>query len=262
MLRDAEFGMLRLRAYGIYSFKVSDPLSYMKQVSGTSGLAETQGITGQLKRLIVSGLTDLLGELRIPALDLAANYDEISEKAQQKLAAKFSEFGLTLASFYVENISLPQEVEAMLDKRTAVNMFGDVQQYAQFQAADSIKDAANNPGGLAGAGVGLGAGAAMGSVFTQAFTQPQQPQQPQRQGSVCPYCGAQTPAGAKFCPVCGKQAQPTGGKCVKCGAAIAANAKFCPECGAPQAVETFCKNCGAKLESDAKFCPECGNKVE
>jgi len=257
MLRDAEFGMLRLRAYGIYSFKVSDPLGYMKQVSGTSGLAETQGITGQLKRLIVSGLTDLLGELKIPALDLAANYDEISEKAQQKLAGKFSEFGLTLVSFYVENISLPQEVEAMLDKRTAVNMFGDVQQYAQFQAADSIKDAAKNPGGLAGAGVGLGAGAAMGSVFTQAFAQPQQPQ-----GSVCPYCGAQTPAGAKFCPVCGKQAQPAGGKCIKCGAAIAANAKFCPECGAPQAAETFCKNCGAKLESGAKFCPECGNKVE
>lgn len=118
MLRDAEFGMLRLRAYGIYSFRVTDPLSYLKQVSGTNGLSDTQSITGQLKRLIVSGLTDLLGELKIPALDLAQNYDEISGKAQQKLAPKFEEFGLSLASFYVENISLPQEVEAVLDKRT------------------------------------------------------------------------------------------------------------------------------------------------
>ncbi len=260
MLRDAEFGMLRLRAYGIYSFRVTDPLSYLKQVSGTNGLSDTQSITGQLKRLIVSGLTDLLGELKIPALDLAQNYDEISGKAQQKLAPKFEEFGLSLASFYVENISLPQEVEAVLDKRTEMGLLGNLQQYAQFQAADSIKDAAKNPGGLAGAGVGLGAGAVMGSVFTQSLTQPPQ-QTGAAPGSPCPACGVQIPTGSKFCPGCGKPSSPPAFKCVKCGASIDANAKFCPECGAPQSSEVFCKNCGTKLTGGVKFCPQCGTKT-
>jgi len=260
MLRDAEFGMLRLRAFGIYSFRVIDPLKYLQQVAGTAGLSDTQDISGQLKRLIVSGLTDLLGELKIPALDLAANYDEISEKTQKKLSAKFEEFGLSLVSFYVENISLPQEVEAVLDKRTEMGLLGNLQQYAQFQAADSIKDAAQNPGGLAGAGVGLGAGAVMGSVFSQTFAQPQQ-QSPLPQGTPCSACGTQIPSGSKFCPGCGKANVLPTSKCVKCGAPIDANAKFCPECGAAQVNESFCNNCGAKLASDAKFCPECGNKV-
>ena len=260
MLRDAEFGMLRLRAFGIYSFRVIDPLKYLQQVSGTAGLSDTQDISGQLKRLIVSGLTDLLGELKIPALDLAANYDEISEQAQKKLSAKYEWFGLSLVSFYVENISLPQEVEAVLDKRTEMGLLGNLQQYAQFQAADSIKDAAKNPGGLAGAGVGLGAGAAMGSMFSQTFAQPQQ-QPPLTQGTTCSACGTQIPTGSKFCPGCGKMNVPPTSTCVKCGAPINANTKFCPECGAAQVNESFCNNCGAKLASNAKFCPECGNKV-
>lgn len=266
MLRDAEFGMLRLRAFGIYSFRVGDPLKFLQQVSGTNGYFDVESIAGQLKRTIVSGLTDLLGELKIPALDLAANYDEISKSALTKLNVNFQTLGLELASFFVENISLPQEVEQMLDKRTEMGVLGNLQQYAQFQAADSIKDLAKNPGGMASAGMGLGAGAAMGSMLFQTFSQqpqsapPAPPQQPQT--ATCAFCGASVDAHAKFCPECGKAVEPRTSACVKCGAALKPGAKFCSECGASQATETICKSCGTKIDSDTKFCPHCGTKVE
>lgn len=235
MLRDSEFGMLRLRAFGIFSFRMNNPIVFLQQISGSSGDFTVGSITGQLKRMIVSGLTDLLGELKIPALDLAANYDEISEQALQKLEPKFEVFGLKLESFYVENISLPAEVEQVLDKRTEMGLAGNISQYAQFQAANSIPDAAKNPGGLAGAGIGLGAGAVMGSAFYQTFNQQQPPQ-------------AQQPAAPSAA-------------CIACGAPIASGSKFCPECGASQA-SPVCKTCGQTLKAGAKFCPECGTKVE
>lgn len=272
MLRDAEFGMLRLRAFGIYSFRVGFPLKFLQQVSGTSGDFTLEGITGQLRRMIVSGLTDLLGELKIPALDLAADYDEISQKAAGKLAPAFEGFGLSLASFYVENISLPPEVEQTLDKRTEMGMVGDLRKYAQFQAANAIPDAARNPGGLAGAGVGLGAGAALGGAFVGAFAageaerpaaaQPAAAPAPEKPLRKCAKCGAALEDGMKFCPACGEAAAPAGRKCPKCGASVPDGARFCPGCGAEQERETVCKNCGKKLAPGIRFCPDCGTKAE
>lgn len=269
MMRDAEFGMLRLRAFGIYSFRVGFPLNFLQQVSGTNGVYDIQSITGQLKRAIVSGLTDLLGEWKVPALDLARDYDEISAKAKEKLTPRFEELGLMLTSFYVENISLPEAVEKALDRRTEMGVLGDVHQYTQFQAADAIRDAAQNPGGgMAAAGVGLGAGAVLGNVFGQSMMNmtpgaaaPQTPSQVE-QFTACPACKAQVPAGSKFCPSCGGAMAPAKEKCVKCGAEIEPGSKFCPQCGAPQLQETVCKNCGAKLAPGSKFCPECGTKAE
>ena len=266
MLRDADLGILRLRAFGIYSFHLNDPLVFLRKISGTNGEFNVDGITGQLKRMIISGLTDLLGELKIPAFDLAANYDEISEKAHQKLDVKFGELGLQLDAFYIENISLPKEVENMLDKRTEMGLVGNVSQYAQFQAANSIPDAAKNAGGLAGAGIGLGAGAVMGSAFYQTFAQPGDSkaafaQQPVTPAAVCPECGAGMEGGSKFCPKCGKPVNQMV-KCMKCGAMLQPGSKFCPECGAAQTTQRTCAQCGIELKAEAKFCPQCGAKVE
>lgn len=269
MLRDAEFGMLRLRAFGNYAFRVIDSAKFMKEIFGTSQVFDVESIDGQLKRIIISGLTDLLGEARIPALDLAAKYDEISEQAKLKLQSKFDVYGLQITSLFVENISLPEEVEKMLDKRTSMGIVGNMQQYAQFQAAEAIRDAAQNPGGIAGAGVGLGAGAVFGNMMGQnLFTpgQQQQNQQPQNNPAqtamnVCGSCGAQVPATHKFCGSCGKPMGKPKVNCVKCGSAIDEGLKFCPECGAAQNIEKHCSNCGIKIEGDAKFCPGCGTKL-
>jgi membrane protease subunit (stomatin/prohibitin family) len=231
MMRDAEFGMIRIRAFGIYSFKVSDPARFLKEVFGTAALFTVEGVEGQIKRTVVSNLSDAIAESKIPALDLAANYEELSNYAMQAINPKLTELGLTLCSFIIENISLPEEVEKSIDKRTSMGVLGNLDQYAKYQAAEAIRDAANNQNGMAGVGVGMGAGAAMGQILSQGMTQ-SAPAQPAI-GTICSACGASIPAGSKFCPECGVK-QSVGAFCTSCGKEIPAGTKFCPECGAKQ----------------------------
>ena len=168
MLRDADFGMLRIRAFGIYSLKVVDSGTFLKQLVGTNGVYTVPDISEQLRKTIMSRFTDILGEAKIPALDLAAKYDEISDLVRQKLQDEFKTMGLELSKFFVENISLPEEVEAMLDKRTSVGMMAPVMgAYTQMQVADAIPLAAQNPGGVAGMGMGVGLGFGMGNMMGQ-----------------------------------------------------------------------------------------------
>ena len=255
MMRDKEFGVVRLRAFGIYSFRVTEPAIFLKEIFGTRAQFDTESITGQLRRSLVSGLTDMLGEDQTPVLDLAANYDELSAQAIEKLQPRFTSLGLKLMTFYVENISLPEEVQKSLDKRTSMGVLGDMGQYARYQTAEAIRDAAQNEGGgMAGAGVGLGAGAAMGRMMSEAFNQPSFPT------VSCPACHESVPGGAKFCPACGHSMAPPKKECVHCHAEIGENAKFCPECGGKQ--ELTCDKCGGALKPGAKFCPECGDPVE
>ena len=235
MMRDAEFGMIRVRAFGIYSFKVSDPVKFLKEVFGTASLFTVDGVEGQIKRTLVSGLSDAIAESKIPALDLAANYEELSDYSIKAINPKLAELGLTLCSFVIENISLPEEVEKSIDKRTSMGVLGNLDQYAKYQAAEAMRDAANNPNGMAGMGVGMGAGAAMGQMFAQGMNNP----------------ASQAAAPA---PVSG------GVACTACGAAIPAGSKFCPECGAKQSVSAFCISCGKEIPAGTKFCPECGAK--
>ncbi|HEU4951498.1 MAG TPA: SPFH domain-containing protein, partial [Holophagaceae bacterium] len=168
MMRDADFGMLRIRAFGIYSIKVADSGKFLKQLVGTNGVYTLDDITEQLRKSIMSRFTDVLGEAKIPALDLAAKYDELSDLARTKLGDEFATMGLELSKFFVENISLPEEVEKMMDKRTGVGMMAPVMgAYTQMQVADSIPLAAQNPGGMAGMGMGLGMGVGMGNMMGQ-----------------------------------------------------------------------------------------------
>ena len=168
MMRDADFGMLRIRAFGIYSIKVVDSGTFLKQLVGTNGVYTVPDISEQLRKTIMSRFTDALGEAKIPALDLAAKYDELSEFVKQKLQEEFKTMGLELSKFFVENISLPEEVEAMMDKRTGVGMMAPVMgAYTQMQVADAIPLAAQNPSGIAGMGMGVGLGFGMGNVMGQ-----------------------------------------------------------------------------------------------
>ena len=202
----------------------------------------TEDVEGQLKRTLVGGFSDALGESKIAALDLASNYDELSKFTRVKLNEEFKTFGLELTKFVIENISLPQEVEAAMDKRTSMGVIGDVGRYAQFQAADAMRDAAQNPGGGAGAGMGLGAGFAMGNAMAGALTDAMKQSKEGGGG--------------------GSGTAPAGVACRQCGHQNAPNAKFCVECGAKQEQEKAkCANCQAELNPGAKFCNECGQKV-
>jgi membrane protease subunit (stomatin/prohibitin family) len=173
MMRDAEFGMIRIRAHGTYAIRIADAAEFFKTVVGTQGLTTTADILGQLRSTIISSLSDIVAESKIAALDLASSYRELSQLSQKELSPSFASYGLELSRFFIDNISLPEEVEAAIDQRTKLGVLGDrMGQFTQMQAAESIKIAAANPGGLAGAGVGLGAGVAMGQAMSGAFNAP------------------------------------------------------------------------------------------
>jgi membrane protease subunit (stomatin/prohibitin family) len=183
MMRDPEFGAIRLRAFGIFSIKVSDPAKFLRQTAGTDSRFEIDEIVGQLKRNLISRFTTALGAAKIAALDLASNYDEIGKKVMPAIKADFEEHGLELTKFFVENISLPAAVEKVLDTRSEMGIIGNMGQFAAYQAAKAIPDAARTPNSMAGAGMGLAAGMAMGNQmmnqFTGAYPQGQNPYSPQ-----------------------------------------------------------------------------------
>jgi membrane protease subunit (stomatin/prohibitin family) len=259
MLRDADFGIVRLRAFGAYSLRVADPAQFIRQIAGTGAKFQTDDIDAQLKRAIVSEFSDALGELKIPALDLASQYKELGDAIRAKINEDFASYGLEVTKFYVENISVPPEVEAALDKRASMGALGDAQRYMQFQAADALRDAAQNEGGGAGLGAGLGAGFAVGNQMANVFgSQANQPASSSAAASVaCPQCGKPNSPTAKFCAECGGKMQVAQIPCIKCGATLREGAKFCSECGASQEKQK-CANCGSELSAGAKFCPECG----
>ncbi|MEO8574285.1 MAG: SPFH domain-containing protein [Pyrinomonadaceae bacterium] len=261
MLRDADFGIVRLRAFGAYSLRVADPSEFIKQIAGTNAQFHTEDIDGQLKRAIVTEFSDALGEMKIPALDLAARYKELGEAIRAKINEDFSGYGLEVTKFYVENISLPPEVEAAMDKRSSMGALGDAQTYMQFQAADALRDAAQNEGGGAGLGAGLGAGFAVGGQMANAFGGNPQGGGGSAAATVpCPGCGKQNNPAAKFCADCGGKMEVAKVPCVKCGAELREGAKFCSECGSSQE-KAKCSNCQYELAAGAKFCPECGTKT-
>lgn len=178
MLRDPEFGPIRLRAFGTYAVKVVDAGKFIREIAGTQAHFTTEEVSEQLRNLVVTRFTDAIGESKIPVLDLAANYDELSKFISAKINPEFGEYGLEVTKFLVENISLPPEVETALDKRSSMGIIGNLSQYAQFQAANAMEQAAKNPSG-SNAGLEMGMGFAMANQMGQMFNnQNQQNQSP------------------------------------------------------------------------------------
>ncbi len=188
-LRDADFGIVRLRAFGTYAMQIQDPQLFVNRIVGTQGLYETGQIEGHLRSIILTKMTDLLGELGRSVLDLPALYEEIGAGVKAKAQDDFAAVGIELRALYVNNISLPEKVQQAIDERAAIGALGGMQAYMQASAAQAMRDAAKQEaGGLAGAGVGLGAGAGLGATMAQMMGQAmqpaQQPAQPQAAGGV------------------------------------------------------------------------------
>ncbi len=243
LIRDPEFGMVRVKGYGSYAFKVDDAGTFLKELFGTNSSFITKDITDWLKTMLVSALTDAVGESRVSVLDLAGNTTEFNQIVTANIQNKFKEIGLKLTNLFIENMSVPAEVEKAIDERSKLGVLGDkTDVMMKIAAAEAMKDAAKNQGtggAFVGAGMGLGAGAGIGAAFASAFNSASTPSKESE---------PQKPAGGR--------------KCKECGAEIAANAKFCPECGAKVPAKKFCPECGAEISATAKFCPECGNKIE
>lgn len=234
--RDEELGMVRLRAFGTYSMQVENPQLFVTHVVGSMGGYSTSAIDDFLRSIILNEFNDLMGKSHGSILDIPGMTIDLANASRLALADDFARLGLRLVSFQIEAITPPEDVQKRIDERSGMAAIGDMQTYTQFQTAQAMRDAAQNPsgGGAAGIGVGLGAGQAMGQAMAGALSQANQP--------------------AQAAPVA-----PVGPPCIKCGRALPPGANFCPECGTAQTLT--CPKCGATVPGIAKFCPECGQPL-
>ena len=215
-IRDKDFGMIRLRGFGLYSYHLVNPLLFHQKVSGTRDVYTVADLDGHLRNTIVGRVSDAFAESKIPFLDMASNLNALSRTLSEQLAPMFTDLGLGLDSFVVENLSLPEELQKKLDERIGMNIAGNLRDYAQYQVAQSMPIAAANEGSGAGLGAGLGAGIAMGKTMADALSP----------STTRP---AATPNAA------GAAAGATATKfCTSCGTSIPRAAKFCSECGTAQ----------------------------
>ena len=212
IVRDPEFGPVRLRAFGTYVVKIMDPGLFIQEITGTRGQFSLDGIVEQLRNLIVSRFSDLLGEKRIPVLDLTANYDELSIHLTRTIAPEFLEYGLDITKLLVENISLPVTVEEALDKKSSMGIVGDLDDYFKFQSANAMAAAAENPGGDASAGVGMGMGFAMANQMTNTLMPGQKEEKASQ--STPPSLPKTTPEPMYYLAVKGKQMGPLAQKTI------------------------------------------------
>ncbi|CAJ35630.1 SPFH domain-containing protein [Methanocella arvoryzae] len=269
VFRDKDFGLVNLRVFGEFRYKVTGPMNFINQFVGTFSYTTSADVEERIKDQAVVVLYDVLGDAKnggMGVADLAANLTNIEQAWLERSKAHFEPYGITMDKLSGLYITMPEEVQKAVDTRSSMGVLGT--NYMQYQTGQAMREAAQNPsGGGAGAGVGVGAGIGMGYMMVdqmrQMGQQQQQPQQqPQQQaaaGTPCAKCGASVPQGAKFCPSCGAKQETA--VCSKCGAALPPGAKFCPSCGQPAGGEQACPKCGTKVAAGSKFCPSCGNQL-
>lgn len=287
-LRDSEIGMVRLRGFGTYSMAIVDPKLFVDTIVGQRGLYDTPDIEGFLRGMIVSRLTNVLGQVTKGRsfLDLPSMFNDLSAASKAAIKDDFAAVGIEMRALYIQSISPTEETQRAIDERASMGAIGNMQAYLAFKAARGIGDAAVNPSGAAATGVGLGAGIGLGATMAGMLNQAMQGGQggapggglpnmggplPSQGGGgapgtttgatvICSNCGTINAADAKFCNNCGT-ALPQGIVCGNCGTVVPAGAKFCHNCGAKIGSKTTCPNCHADVPEGAKFCNNCGTKI-
>jgi len=241
-LRDTDLGMVRVRAFGTYSMQVKDAQLFVNKIVATQGLYFTNDIDNFLRSILISNLTDLLGEVGKSLFDLPSLYDEIAAGTKAKAQDDFNTLGIDLKTLFVSNVSPTEETAKAIDERAAMGAIGDMRAYMQFKTARAVEQAAmasgEGGGGFAQMGAGMGAGVGMGAMMAGMMGQAMQ--------------GGAAAAGGAAATV----------PCPSCGNPIAGAAKFCNHCGAKIGQSMICANCKADVPAGSKFCPNCGNAVE
>jgi membrane protease subunit (stomatin/prohibitin family) len=265
--RDKEFGMVNLRVFGEFRYKVANPENFVNQFVGTFNFSTSAEVEERIKEQIVILIYDSLGDMKNDGMgvaDIAANLTNIEQVVLSRTNTHFELYGVAIDKLSGLYISLPEEVQKAVDLKSSMTILGA--NYMQYQTGQAMREAATNPsGGAAGVGVGVGAGIGMGYQMMGAMQSPQ-PAQPAQTATVpqiaCPKCGVLNPQTSKFCSGCGGKLGVTLVPCPHCKKDIPEGSKFCPECGKPPVVAMKkCAKCGAEAPETSKFCPSCGKTL-
>ncbi|MFA4915871.1 MAG: SPFH domain-containing protein [Syntrophales bacterium] len=267
--KDSELGMVRIRAFGIYTMRIIQPLLFINTLVGTQGIYTTEEISDYLRDVTVSRINDLMGESLDTIFNLPKHYDELGVALKMRLCADFTRYGIELLDVFINSITPPDEVQKMIDERSGMNAVGDLNSFLKFKAAKAMGDAARNGGGgtgdggvASGMGVGLGAGLGMmiPGILQKTFQESGQISNPPVL-IKCSKCHTEIPQDSRFCPHCGHQIV-TVNKCSQCGKDLPVEANFCMVCGTKvEKREKLCPHCGAKNLPQAHFCNGCGEKL-
>lgn len=263
--KDSKLGLVRLRAFGIYTLKIVEPVLFINTVVGTQGVYTDAMINDYLRDVIVARINDLFGEQLDTIFDLPQNYDELAVDIKERLVNDFAKYGMELIDFFINSITPPPEVQKMIDERSGLQAVGDLDNFFKFKAAKAMGDAASSRGtGGAGAaaagGMGIGVGAGLGMMIPGMLAK-------SVQGTAsatvlqCPRCHNEVPENSRFCQNCGAQLVIMN-RCPKCQTELPPEAKFCSSCGHRLGTTLTCPHCGTKLPPDTRFCTNCGEKVD
>lgn len=269
--KDSELGLIRLRAFGAFTMRITQPLLFINTIVGTKGSVETADVEDYLMTVIVSRLNDFLGETVDTLVNLPKYYDEMAVAVKTRLVEDFRKYGMDLVDFYINRITPPEDVQKMIDERAGMAAVGNLDSFLKYKVAKAVGDAATSGAGVlgggdaaAGMGIGVGAGLGMmlpGMLFNMPGGTPATLQKAQEKGTVhCPACHGEVPLDSRFCLHCGQQLVVMK-KCPRCSTNVTASAAFCSSCGLDLGSELKCGSCQTTLPPGTKFCLNCGERV-
>jgi membrane protease subunit (stomatin/prohibitin family) len=266
--KDEKLGLVRIRAFGVYTIRIIQPLLFINTLVGTQGCYDTESLGDYMREVIVSRFNDMLGEMLDTIFDLPQFYDELAVALKTRVQDDFGKFGMRLEDLFISAVTPPADVQKMIDEKSGLMAVGDLDQFIKFKAAKAMGDAAAQTGGATGAeggaaaGMGLGLGAGLGmmmpSILKQAMGGQPAPAGPP---VVCIKCHAEISETARFCPMCGHQIVVVN-RCLKCGKDLPVEARFCMVCGEKvEKAHAMCPHCGKDALPRAVYCNHCGEKI-
>lgn len=256
-MMDPQFGQIEVRARGTYSFRISNPVDFMREVFGTKDTMRADEISAQLRSYIIQYMKDTMAESKMSFFDLQGNLIEFSDMVREKIGVKLTPMGLEMSNMAIEDFSMPDELMAAYREGSKYNLVGGYDRYVKNETLKALNTAAaNEGGGMAGLGATMGAGAIFSNMMNQNLNTPTA-----TPTVLCPHCRAAISPQSKFCSSCGKTVVAENTLCVSCKTEIPKDSKFCLKCGAPQQTGQNCTKCGAKLPAGSKFCNECGTPI-